>query len=77
MGIFNINGGVLYHRGSIIYDIGRFHMTVGVLYIMCLDLAVHEVFSVSNENETTPLMPDILSRNPITSLYILSMFLIG
>jgi hypothetical protein len=49
-----MNGGVLYHCGRIIYDSGHFYMTVGVLYITCLDLVVHEVFSMSNEKVTTP-----------------------
>jgi hypothetical protein len=37
-----------------VYDCGRLYMTVGILYITCLDLAVHEVFSVSNEKVTMP-----------------------
>jgi hypothetical protein len=39
---------------AFLYDFGRLYMTVGVLYITCLDLAVHEVFFVSNEKVTVP-----------------------
>jgi hypothetical protein len=54
VGVLYITVGVFILMWEFVYDCGRLYMTVGVLYITCLDLAVHEVFSMSNEKVTTP-----------------------
>jgi hypothetical protein len=54
VGVLYITVGVFILMWAFLYDCGRLYMTVGVLYITCLDLAVHEVFSVSNEKVTAP-----------------------
>jgi hypothetical protein len=54
VGVLYIIVGVFILMWEFLYDCGCLYMTVGVLYIMCLDLDVHEVFFVSNEKVTAP-----------------------
>jgi hypothetical protein len=54
VGILYITVGVFILMWVFLYDCGHLYMTVGILYITCFDLAVHEVFSVSNEKVTAP-----------------------